>query len=121
MEYNRMEFDMRDEKERESFKRLLDVLIDYGVKSDWGSNDIHLLLDPEGVMILEWEQVPHSGDYGGRFAHVDEDEVILKEYRLPDNSIELIRDAAEKREIQENWITHNPDWYVNAYGELEEK
>ena len=116
-----MEFDLRDEKEKASFEILLHDLINYGVESDWGYNDIHVRTDPEGVAVLEWEQVPHSGEWGGRFAHVAENEEVLERYYLPDNSSVLISCPEDKWSVQQEWISANPDWFVNARGELKKK
>lgn len=118
---NYMEFDLRDEKEKASFEILLHDLINYGVESDWGYNDIHVRTDPEGVAILEWEQIPHSGEWGGRFAHVAENEEVLERYYLPDNSSVLISCPEDKWSVQQEWISANPDWFVNARGELKKK
>ena len=121
MDYNYMEFDLRDEKEKACFEILLHDLINYGVESDWGYNDIHVRTDPEGVAVLEWEQVPHSGEWGGRFAHVAENEEVLERYYLPDNSSVLISCPEDKWSVQQEWISANPDWFVNARGELKKK
>lgn len=121
MKCNYMEFDLRDEKEKACFEVLLRDLIDYGIESEWGYNDIHVRTDPEGVVIFEWEQVPYNGEYGGHFAYVAENEEVLERLYFPDNSSTLVSCPEEKREAQEEWIVSNPNWYINARGDLVKK
>lgn len=95
-EYNSMSFDFNSENERKSFNDLLSVLIDYNNTSDGMYNDIHIYQE-DCLVILEWDQVPLSGEWGGTFKYVDCDEVVMRSVTLPDNSIEYAQNDAEEK------------------------
>ena len=98
---------------------LMDDLIKYlkihNEKSDRAYYDIHITSDGY-CSIVQWVSVPYEDEhYNGEFVFKDEDEVIMKELRLPDNSIEYVFPDEEDERFNE-WLKENPDWYKNDRG-----
>lgn len=92
-------------------------LIEYLLKGDnTHYNEIRIKPEDTGVYVVEWTQVPWSGDYGGHFEYVDEDQVIMEEYLLPDNTYVLLSDDEEFKEYLDNWLKENPGWIKTPYG-----
>jgi len=56
----------------------------YGEGNDY--NDIHIYPEDLGAFTVEWEQVPWSHEYGGRFVFKDFEELYLDEFKADDES-----------------------------------
>lgn len=67
---NKMTFDTQNKSEMENLTALLSFLISYNSDSLSLYNEIHVYQE-ESLTILEWEQVPYSMQYGGKFMFVD--------------------------------------------------
>ena len=90
---------------------LIKYLLDYNQKSDTHYNDIHITTDGSCI-IVEWECVPYSREYGGRFEHLEKDETKMKEMVFPDNHSEFVFPEEEKDRLTE-WLKTNPDYVLN--------
>lgn len=101
--------------------KFLNLLIEqsYGKGEDY--NDIHIIPTDFGAVILEWESVPWSKEYGGHWQYIqdDEDEVVVKYYSFPDNHSELFETEEEYKEALNEWLEEHKDeeWYKNEYGQ----
>lgn len=103
-------------KELEEFLELL-------IKHSWGKsneyNDIHIKPDEFGVYV-EWEQAPWSGEWGGHWQYIndDEEEVVMKYYNFPDNSSCLFSSKEEYEEALKDWLEEHKEekWERNQYG-----
>ena len=98
---------------------LMDDLIKYlkihNEKSDRAYYDIHITSDGY-CNIVQWVSVPYNDEhYNGEFVYIDEDQVIMTEFRYPDNSFEYIVPGTED-EVMKEWSENNPDWYKNDRG-----
>lgn len=111
---NKMTFDTQNKSEMENLTALLSFLISYNSDSLSLYNEIHIYQE-ESLTILEWEQVPYSRQYGGKFMFVDEDHAVLKHVRFPDNHYEYLPADEEEKAI-DNWLIDNPGWTVTSYG-----
>ena len=76
-------------------------------------NDIHIKPEDLGAFTIEWVQVPWSGEYGGRFEYLEEDEEILKLYIFPDGHGEYLLDEDEFNYCLGEWLEENPGWRKN--------
>lgn len=56
----------------------------YGAGENY--NDIHIYPADCEAFVIEWDNIPWDHSYGGQFKYVDEDQVVLKEYLMPDNT-----------------------------------
>lgn len=72
----------------------------------------------ENLIIVEFDKVPYSGEWGGKFEYVDEDQTVATELILPDNSIELVKKGTEDDALND-WLQENPGWSKNSYGHWE--
>ena len=68
------------------------------------------------MFVVEWAQLPWSGKWGGHFDYVDEDELIMRECILPDNTIIYCVDEEEYKERLDEWLKENPSYYRTPYG-----
>lgn len=89
-------------------------LLDYNEKSNKYFNDIHLTTDGT-CLIVEWVTRPYDNSYGGEFKYVEEDQAVLQELRLPDNTTRWVFPEEEK-EVLEEFLKENPEYYQNQYG-----
>lgn len=79
--------------------------------------DIHVYTEEQAV-IVDFVQVPYSGEWGGRFTYVDSDndeEVVLRK-SLPDGSYDYYYTEEEFKEVLANWLKEHPKWKQNQYG-----
>ena len=94
---------------------LINHLLDYNKKSERAYYDIHITTDGY-CSIVQWVSVPYNEEhYNGEFVFKDEDEVIMKEMIMPDNSYEYcFPDEAEER--LDEWYKNNSDYYKDENG-----
>lgn len=79
-------------------------------------NDIHITTDGY-CTIVEWEHLPHGGEYGGKFVYVGEDETVVKILEFPDKHIEYVDEKYEDcDEMIKEWLEKNPGWSLDTYG-----
>lgn len=69
-------------------------------------NDIHIVPTDLGAFIVEWLQVPWDHSSGGRFASIDEDEVIMKEYKMPDGSYQFFENKSDYEEAINDYFSN---------------
>ena len=107
--------------ENGAFKDFVDTLVSHGLKEDATYyNDIHIRQE-EGALIVEWVQVyfDFEGETG-RFEFVNDDQQVITEVILPDNSIEYAYSntnvEAEKKQIFDEWLKEHPTWKQNWMG-----
>lgn len=83
-------------------------------------NDIHIKPEDLGAFIVEWETSPWSGEWGGHWQYVrdDDEEVVMKYYYFPDNHCELFETQEEYEKALETWLEEHKDeeWGKNEYG-----
>lgn len=113
--FNTMTFSQK-EVETGLHKPLLDYLIQYySANAEDTFNDIHITSDGE-CLIIQWVQVPYDRSYGGEFQYIEEDECIMREVILPDNSSTHIYADEDPEEIINLWLQENPGWERGPYG-----
>ena len=78
-------------------------------------NDIHIKPEDCGAFSVEWSQEPWTGEYGGGFQYVDEDQEVCTDLEFPDGHFEYVPVGAEEDSI-EGWLEENPGWRKNEYG-----
>lgn len=79
-------------------------------------NDIRIHPSDCGSFVVEWVQLPWDGKWGGQFGYVDEDELIMRECILPDNTIIYCVDEEDYKERLDEWLKENPSYYRTPYG-----
>ena len=83
-------------------------------------NDIHIKPEDLGAFIIEWETSPWSGEWGGHWQYIkdDEEEVVMKYYYFPDNHCELFETEEEYKKALKAWLEEHKDeeWHKNEYG-----
>lgn len=83
-------------------------------------NDIHIKPEDCGAFVVEWEANPRSGEYGGHWQYIkdDEEEVVMKYYYFPDNHSELFETKEQYEEVLKKWLEEHKDeeWELNQYG-----
>lgn len=98
MNYNSQYFNVEDRKQGKDLAFIKCLL---ELNQDELMNDLHIH-EEEGALIVEWIQKPYSGEYGGAFLFVDEDQAVMEEITYPDNSSEWIPVGSEK-DFMEMW------------------
>ena len=93
---------------------LLNYLLLYNTKSESNYNEIHITSDGY-CTVIEWDNIPYSKEWGGKFEYVAEDEVVAKEFMFPDNHYELIYPDDEE-DILREWLKDNPEYKKDEYG-----
>jgi len=95
----------------------------YGKSEDY--NDIHIKPVDCHAFIIEWNQIPWSGEYGGHFQFIEEDQTVMIEKFFPDNHSEMCYDEDDYKERLNDFLKNNPGWVKTAYetwtNELENK
>lgn len=94
---------------------LLNTLLKYNMESEDYYNDIHITTDGY-CLIIEWDKIPYSHEYGGSFKYVDESEVVMLEKIFPDNHIELCYNEEDYQERLAEFLKENPGWVKTEYG-----
>lgn len=109
---NNESYDLLNENEKELFLKQLDILL----IADQGGlvKDIHIFKE-DGFTTLEWETVPTERDWGGKFVFLQEDEVVMKQVRFPDDHYEYIFED-EVDEKLKKWHEDHPEWTVTPSG-----
>ena len=104
----------------EQEKGLLNDFINILLKINRESFDHHiefLIRQEEDLVIVEWSQINYScEDCYSHFKLVEPDQVVMLEYRFPDNHIEYVFDEEEGKELLEQWLKENPGWEKSSYG-----
>lgn len=111
---NRMIFNLKSKEELIKFNKLMAFLVSYNVCNFDYYNEIHVYQE-EALSFIEWEQVPYSGQYGGKFVYKDIDHVVLKEVHFPDGHYEYLADDEEADAI-DMWLDKNPGWVKTPFG-----
>lgn len=93
--------------------KLVSTLLEISDEQEDSHYDIHITSDGY-CTIVEWCQV-HE-DFGGKFAFVDEDQVVMTEFRFPDGHYEMFESDDEIDESLAAWLKENPGWVKNSYG-----
>ena len=94
------------------------------IKQSYGKgdcyNDIHVVPCDLGAVMVEWESNPWSGEYGGKWKYVQEDdeEVVAKYYYFPDESSVLCESEEVFNDYLKDWLEEHKeeDWAKNEYG-----
>lgn len=109
----------------EELAKFLNLLIEQSYGKGDNYNDIHIIPADLGAVILEWEAVPWSKEYGGHWQYIndDDDEVVAKWYSFPDNHSELLDSKETYQEALEDWLEEHKDeeWYKNEYDQWRSK
>lgn len=104
----------REQVEKKEHYKLLDVLMseNYGVGKHY--NDIRIYLEDDAA-IIEWIQVnPEYSD--ARFEAIDDDQRIMTEFMLPDQTFVFFETKEEFDEYLKEWLETNPGWERTRYG-----
>lgn len=76
-----------------------------------------LVRQEEEFVIIEWCQINyHCEDCYSHFKLVEPDQVVMLEYRFPDNHTEYVFNEEEGKELLEQWLKENPGWEKGPYG-----
>lgn len=100
----------------DDYRKVLE-LIEYLLKiNNTHYNDIRIKPEETGIYVVEWAQLPWSGDYGGHFEYVGEDQVVMTDYTLPDNTTVRLLDDDEFKDYFNEWLKEHPGWVKTPYG-----
>ena len=83
-------------------------------------NDIHIKPEDLGAFVIEWEETPWSGGWGGHWQYIkdDDEEVVMKYYYFPDNHSEPFETKEQYEEALKEWLEEHEEekWNKNKYG-----
>jgi len=76
-----------------------------------------LVRQEEEFVIIEWSQISYKSekDYS-HFKLVGPDQVVMLEYRFPDNHFEYVFDEEDGKERLKEWLEENPGWEKSYCG-----
>ena len=112
-ELNRQYFS-REQIEKKEHYKLLDALITetYGVGNH--NNDIRIHSEDD-AFIIEWAQI--NNNYSdAKFKFIDDGQVVMNEYILPDQTFIFFETNAEFDEYLKEWLEKNPGWERTRHG-----
>ena len=78
--------------------------------------DIHVYME-EGLVVLEYVQVPYDGSYGGKFEYVDSDSEIVTNKYLPDGTWIQVHSESEYEEELVKFLRSHPNYVMNDWGQ----
>lgn len=115
MEKNSMYFskEMIEEGQLTSFLR---ELLEQSYGKGGYYNDIHVLPADLGAFVVEWVQLPWDHDYGGSFQYVDDDQVVMREYEMPDGTYQYFETEDEQAEALKDFLGSHPTYRQDQYG-----
>jgi len=103
-----------------AFSNFLKTLMDFSYQNgdlDSGTyNDIHIYPADCGAFMVEWSQESWNMSEGGRFEYVAEDESVMIERVMPDNSVEFFFDQDDYEERLADWLKEHPAYYKTSWG-----
>lgn len=78
--------------------------------------DIHIWTDSY-CLVIEWcDRWFDPCIDSGHFEFIDENQVVLQEVTLPDNSIVYATDDDDARRLLDEFLEENPQWHKNQWG-----
>ena len=104
-----------EEQQKGLHYKLIEFLMKQNEDMEKCYNEIHITSDGYCI-IVEWDKVPYSREYGGTFQYIDEDHVVMKEVRLPDGHYEYAFNEEDEKEIWDTFLKGNPGWVKTSYG-----
>lgn len=111
----------KEQYESGALSAFVKALMDQSYDAGGTKNEIRIRPEDLGAYSVDWIQIPWSGEYGGSLEFLDEDQVIMTEFRFPDGHTELLEDdesfqgrLAEWLESQEAAGVH---WEKGLWGE----
>lgn len=111
-EINTQYFSLKTQKDKDYFRRFLMVLLERN-DSDY-RNEIRLLpVDCDRIKV-DWT-TNYREDDTGFFCYVDEDEVICKRVRFPDDHYEYMPEDLVNGGLNK-WHEEHPEWIKTDYG-----
>lgn len=110
----------KEQIENKELEEFLELLIKHSISGKGNEySDIHIKPEEFGVT-LEWEVNPWSGEYGGHWQYIndDDEEVVMKWFRFPDESSGLFSSEEEYEEALKDWLEEHKEerWAKNQYG-----
>lgn len=112
-EFN-LQYFSREDVDNGLFNEFINTLINYGQKSDH-YNDIHIKNEDFGAITVEWTTIPYSKEYGGEFAYVAENQVVMQELIYPNGSCEYVF-PEECEDKFDEWLNCHSNWHMTNYG-----
>lgn len=114
MKLNQQYFSKEQIEKKEHLK-----LLDYLMSESYGAgdhiNDIRICPIDCEAFIIEWIQVdPNNSE--AKFQAIDDDQRVMTEYLLPDQSFIYFETQEEYNEYMEEWLKENPGWEKTQYG-----
>lgn len=98
------------------FNSFLKELMDQSYDDGEYYNDIHIIPADCNAFTIEWIQLPWSHDYGGSFEYVDDDQVVLREYEMPDGTYQYFETEDDKLEAVKDFLDLHPTYKQDQYG-----
>ena len=94
----------------------LNVLLKQSYGKGDSYNEIHIKPVGDQSFTVEWICVPWSGNYGGHFEFVNDDQLVMIEKFFPDNHSELCYDEEDYKNKLDTFLKDNPGWVKTDYG-----
>ena len=101
----------KEQIENGELNEFLDILLKLCYGKGDNFNDIHIKPEDFGAFVIEWEETPWSGEYGGHWQYIndDDDEVVMKWYYFPDKHGELFEAERDYKERLEEWLEEHKE------------
>lgn len=79
-------------------------------------NDIHVFPTDLGAFVVEWAQVPWDQAYGGSFQYVEDDQVVMSEYKMPDGAYQYFETEEDYTEAVKDFLNSHSTYKQDQYG-----
>lgn len=113
-EYNSVYFS-KEQVSAGELTEFLNILLKQSYGKSKHFNDIHIIPADCDSFIIEWISVPWDHSYGGKFAYLNDDEVIMKQLNFPDNTYQYVF-TEDEEEIWQDWLKNHPEYHKTSYG-----
>lgn len=110
------EYFNREKVEKGLHIKFIELLLELDENDYKGCHDIHLYRE-ENAITVEWCYKWYDKSMGNdRFEFLGEDDVVMTEVFLPDNSSVYVKNADEEKEVLEDWLKEHPTYKKNEWG-----
>ena len=110
------EYFTKEQVEQGLHIKFIEFLLELDGYDRGGVHDIHMYKE-DGAVIVEWcIKYYNKSISNDRFEFCGDDDVIMTEVYLPDNSSVYVRNEDEEKEVLEDWLKEHPTWKKNEWG-----
>ena len=110
------EYFTKEQVEQGLHIKFIEFLLELDDYDRGGVHDIHMYKE-EDAIIVEWCFKWYDKSIGNdRFEFLGEDDLVMTEVYLPDNSSVYVRNEDERKEVLEDWLKEHPTYKKDEWG-----